>query len=399
MRFANRAALDFIRVDAGRSARSCAGRTWSPTRVRRRIERRIAVAPPATASSRTRRSRSRSRAPGAPPAVLELRARLISPPGQPRAYHCIARDVTERRQQERETQQLLFKLREANRLQARVRRQHVARAAHAAERHHRLHRPARRRARPAGRQRGARSSSQRIAAAGRALHRLVESVLEYARLDRGRTVLITTRFPADQAARRAARAVQRRARQHRRGAVASRTPPTSSSPPTTTGCTRSSATCCSTRIKFTGDGEVELRVQRVGDAGRVHRPRHRHRHRRGRARARLRALSPGRRLADAHLRRRRPRPGDRAAQRRAAARPGRGGEPGRRGHDLPGAHSDRRRGRRGCAAHADGGVSGEALPDLRRVDASTSSELAVAGRARRARPIERCAPLRDRSRS
>ena len=37
---------------------------------------------------------------------------------------------------------------------------------------------------------------QRIVAAGRALHRLVESVLEYARLDRGRTVLLTTTFPA-----------------------------------------------------------------------------------------------------------------------------------------------------------------------------------------------------------
>jgi signal transduction histidine kinase len=37
---------------------------------------------------------------------------------------------------------------------------------------------------------------RRIAAAGRALHRLVESVLEYARLDRGRTALYNTRFPA-----------------------------------------------------------------------------------------------------------------------------------------------------------------------------------------------------------
>ena len=36
----------------------------------------------------------------------------------------------------------------------------------------------------------------RIAAAGRALHRLVESVLEYARLDRGRNVVIPRRFPA-----------------------------------------------------------------------------------------------------------------------------------------------------------------------------------------------------------
>jgi signal transduction histidine kinase len=35
---------------------------------------------------------------------------------------------------------------------------------------------------------------QRVSSAGRALHRLVESVLEYARLDRGRTVVLTTRF-------------------------------------------------------------------------------------------------------------------------------------------------------------------------------------------------------------
>jgi signal transduction histidine kinase len=127
--------------------------------------------------------------------VLELRARLISQPGQPRAYHCIARDVTERRQQERETQQLLFKLREANRLQAEF----------VANMSHELRTPlnviigyadllADEPALPA--ESDARLFLHRIATAGRALHRLVESVLEYARLDRGRNVLIPTRFPA-----------------------------------------------------------------------------------------------------------------------------------------------------------------------------------------------------------
>ena len=193
LRFANRAALEFIRVDAGR-LRELRWQDLVTGAVRRRLERRIAVG--------RRRGVESDRAfevdvsvPGAPAAVLELRARLISPGGQPRAYHCIARDVTERRQQERETQHLLFKLREANRLQAEF----------VANMSHELRTPlnviigygdllADEPGLPLDGD--ARLFLQRIAAAGRTLHRLVESVLEYARLDRGRTALIPTRFPA-----------------------------------------------------------------------------------------------------------------------------------------------------------------------------------------------------------
>ncbi len=193
LRFANRAALDFMRVDAVR-LRQLRWQDLMTDAVRRRIERRIAVGRRSPVQS-DRTFEVDVHAPGAPPSVLELRARLITPQGQPRAYHCIARDVTERRQQESETQQLLYKLREANRLQAEF----------VANMSHELRTPlnviigygdllADEPGLPAESE--SRLFLQRIAAAGRALYRLVESVLEYARLDRGRSVLITTRFPA-----------------------------------------------------------------------------------------------------------------------------------------------------------------------------------------------------------
>jgi PAS domain S-box-containing protein len=193
LRFANQAALDFIHTDAAHLPEL----RWQDLvteSARRRIERRLAVA-------RRRRVGSDGafeidlRPPDAPQAVLELRARLISQPGQPRTYHCIARDVTERRQQEREAQQLLFKLREANRLQGEF----------VANMSHELRTPlnviigygdllADEPSLPP--ESDARLFLQRIAASGRALHRLVESVLEYARLDRGRTTVLPTRFAA-----------------------------------------------------------------------------------------------------------------------------------------------------------------------------------------------------------
>ena len=193
LRFANRAALELIRIDAAR-LHELRWQDLVTESARRDIERRLAVA-------RRRRVQSDGtfeidvQLPGAPQAVLELRARLISHPGQPRTYHCIARDVTERRQQERETQQLLFKLRESNRLQGEF----------VANMSHELRTPlnviigysdliADEPSLPP--ESDARLFLQRIAASGRALHRLVESVLEYARLDRGRTVVITTRFAA-----------------------------------------------------------------------------------------------------------------------------------------------------------------------------------------------------------
>jgi PAS domain S-box-containing protein len=193
LRFANRAALEFLRLD-GERLRGARWHDLVTETGRRQVERRIALSQQRPAES-DRAFEIEVRRPGAVQAVLELRARLINQPGQPRAYHCIARDVTERRQQERETQQLLFKLREANRLQAEF----------VANMSHELRTPLNviigyadllsdEPALPV--ESDARLFLQRIATAGRALHRLVESVLEYARLDRGRNVVIPTRFPA-----------------------------------------------------------------------------------------------------------------------------------------------------------------------------------------------------------
>jgi PAS domain S-box-containing protein len=129
--------------------------------------------------------------------TLEVHARLISAPGKPRVYQCIARDVSERKRQDLETQRLLRELREANRLQA----EFVANVSHE------LRTPLNviigytdilsdDPNLPIGGE--GRASLARIARATRALHRLVESVLEYARLDRGRTTLIPRPFTAEQ---------------------------------------------------------------------------------------------------------------------------------------------------------------------------------------------------------
>jgi PAS domain S-box-containing protein len=192
LRFANQAALDFV----GMSAETLRTKRWQDfvsDDSRALVERRLRLA-------RRRRASERAFAvevcpTGRPSAVLELRTRCISRAGQPRAYQCVARDVTDRRRQERETQQLLNQLREANRLQGEF----------VANMSHELRTPLNviiGYADLLGDEPGlqvdsdARLFLQRISSAGRALHRLVESVLEYARLDRGRSVLIPRRFPA-----------------------------------------------------------------------------------------------------------------------------------------------------------------------------------------------------------
>jgi PAS domain S-box-containing protein len=193
LRFANQAALDFVGMSA-EALRTTRWQDFVSADSRALVERRLRLA--------RRRQAGAERAfavevcpAGRPSAVLELRTRCISPAGQPRAYQCVARDVTDRRRQERETQQLLSQLREANRLQGEF----------VANMSHELRTPLNviiGYADLLGDEPGlqvdsdARLFLQRISSAGRALHRLVESVLEYARLDRGRSVLIPRRFPA-----------------------------------------------------------------------------------------------------------------------------------------------------------------------------------------------------------
>ena len=193
IRFANQAASDFLGV-ATAGIDQLRWHQFVTTESRQILDRRIALA--------RQRRRESERAfeievcpSGRPPATLELRARRISPAGQPRVYQCIARDVTERRHQERETERLLHRLREANRLQAEF----------VANMSHELRTPLNVIIGYADlladepnlpRDGDAPLFLDRIAAAGRALHRLVESVLEYARLDRGRNVVIPRRFPA-----------------------------------------------------------------------------------------------------------------------------------------------------------------------------------------------------------
>jgi len=195
LRFANQAALDFVGL-LGHDLRACRWQDFVPEDARRTVERRLAIA------RQGRLAVERAFAvevcpPGRPPAVLELRTRCISPAGQPRVYQCVARDVTDRRRQERETQQLLHRLRESNRLQGEF----------VANMSHELRTPLNviiGYADLLGDEPSLQADTDarlfllRIAAAGRALHRLVESVLEYARLDRGRSVLIPRRFPASQ---------------------------------------------------------------------------------------------------------------------------------------------------------------------------------------------------------
>jgi PAS domain S-box-containing protein len=192
-RFANQAALNLFRVRPA-DLELARWEQFVTSKSQRDIARRLAV------------GRHRGLESGHPfevevrvpegTAAIELRARLVSAPGQPRLYQCIGRDVTERRRQERETQGLLNRLRESNRLQTEF----------VANMSHELRTPlnviigyadllADEPILPP--RSDARAFLDRIGSAARALHRLVESVLEYARLDRGRTALIPTRFSAD----------------------------------------------------------------------------------------------------------------------------------------------------------------------------------------------------------
>ena len=193
-RFANRAALDFVQATAEDLQQLAWPEFLSPSSVGQ-LKRRIMIA-------RRRRLDSgrpfevEVNRPDGTTATLELRTQPISPPGHPPAYHCVARDVTERRRQELETRQLLRRLQESSRLQA----EFVANMSHELRtplnviigysdllsEDHNV---------PVGGD--TRSFVNRIGTASRALHRMVESVLEYARLDRGRAVLIPTRFSTE----------------------------------------------------------------------------------------------------------------------------------------------------------------------------------------------------------
>ena len=193
IRFANQAALDFMGV-ADAALPSLRWQQFVTAESRRHVQRRVALARQRKVDSE-RAFELESCPAGRPPATLEVRARRISPPGQPRVYQCIARDVTERRLQERETEQLLHRLREANRLQSEF----------VANMSHELRTPLNVIIGYADlladepnlpRDGDAPLFLDRIASAGRALHRMVESVLEYARLDRGRNVVIPRRFAA-----------------------------------------------------------------------------------------------------------------------------------------------------------------------------------------------------------
>jgi protein-histidine pros-kinase len=193
IRFANQAALDFMGV-ADAALPTLRWQQFVTTESRGNVQRRVTLARQRRGDSE-RAFEVEACPPGRPPATLEVRARRVSPPGQPRIYQCIARDVSERRAQERETEQLLHRLRESNRLQSEF----------VANMSHELRTPLNVIIGYADlladepnlpRDGDAPLFLERIAAAGRALHRLVESVLEYARLDRGRSVVIPRRFSA-----------------------------------------------------------------------------------------------------------------------------------------------------------------------------------------------------------
>jgi PAS domain S-box-containing protein len=199
--FANKAALDFFAIPP----EALADTRW-PELIdepeRPRMQRRLQLAQRRLAASRHDVSDSGGfevdvRTPGGGTAALEIRTCRITSPGVlPRRYHCVARDITERRRRQQETQALLERLQESNRLQD----EFVANMSHelrtplnviigyadliADEKSLALNSDAR-------------SFLDRINAAARALHRMVESILEYARLDRGRMVLIPTHFSSD----------------------------------------------------------------------------------------------------------------------------------------------------------------------------------------------------------
>ncbi len=194
LRSANQAALDFVGGDAAQ-LRTLRWPSLVSEASRRQLERRLKLARHTGGGEGA--VEIETCPPTGAPATLELRTRLISPPGQPRVFHCIARDVTERRRQECETRHLLHRLQEANRLQAEF----------VANMSHELRTPLNVIIGYADlltdeptlpRQSDAHLFLERISSAGRALHRMVESVLEYARMDRGRSLIIPRRFPATQ---------------------------------------------------------------------------------------------------------------------------------------------------------------------------------------------------------
>ena len=190
--FANKAALDFFSLDSPHKAH------WPDFLVGGeflRISRRVKVAMrrnPDDVEPFEVEVQNENQT-----ATLEIRTCRISPPGtSPARYQCIARDITERKNREEETQALLHRLREANRLQE----EFVANMSHELRTplnviigytdiiSDTLSLPL---------DSAARSYLDRIAAASRALHRMVESILEYARLDRGRLKIIPTTFSSE----------------------------------------------------------------------------------------------------------------------------------------------------------------------------------------------------------
>jgi PAS domain S-box-containing protein len=192
-RFANQAALSFLRVTAADLESLCWRELLTPASLSR-VERRMRFDRRQPADSARPIEVEVQRADGSR-AVLEVQTRLISADAHPRAVQCVGRDVTHRKRQEREGQELVRRLREANQLQT----EFVANVSHE------LRTPlnviigyADLLMDDTSLSGEARIFLDRINAASRALHRLVESVLEYARLDRGRLTLLPTRFSAEQ---------------------------------------------------------------------------------------------------------------------------------------------------------------------------------------------------------
>jgi PAS domain S-box-containing protein len=192
-RFANQAALSFLHVSAA-ALESLSWRELLTPASLGRVERRMRLG--------WRRPRYGSRPvevevqhPDGSRAVLEVQTRLISANGHPRAVQCIGRDVTQRKRHDREALEVVRRLRQANQLQS----EFVANVSHE------LRTPlnviigyADLLMDDSSLSAEAKVFLDRINAGGRALHRLVESVLEYARLDRGRVALLPTRLSAEQ---------------------------------------------------------------------------------------------------------------------------------------------------------------------------------------------------------
>ncbi len=195
LHFANEAALRFIDC----SPTQLDQHKWTdflPKRDAERLARRGRIGATRWADENTTFA-IRAHSPAAGEMILETRARRISPPGQkPERFQCIARDVTERSRRDAETSALLARLQESQRLQD----EFVANMSHELRTplnviigyadliSDDLNLPI---------NSNARSFLDRIGAASRALQRMVESILEYARLDRGRMVVIATNFSSE----------------------------------------------------------------------------------------------------------------------------------------------------------------------------------------------------------